>query len=71
MTAARSVLFFVLFQLWTAVLTLLYLPLLLLPRRVMVPFARLWVRGALVLLGAVCGLRYEFRGGAAMPKGPV
>lgn len=71
MTAARSVLFFALFQLWTAVLTLLYLPLLLLPRRVMVPFARLWVRGALVLLAAVCGLRYEFRGGAAMPKGPV
>ena len=69
MTRLRSVLFIVLFQLWTLVLGLLYLPLLLAPRRWVGRAAALWVRGAFVLLRLTCGLVWQVRG--PVPAGPV
>lgn len=67
MTTIRSALFIVLLQAWTLVLGILYLPLLLAPRRLVAPAARLWLRGVFLLLRAICGLGYEVRG--AVPKG--
>ncbi|HSV29745.1 MAG TPA: lysophospholipid acyltransferase family protein [Candidatus Omnitrophota bacterium] len=69
MTALRSVLFVVLFYAWTLPLAVLYLPLLLAPRPVMMTFAKAWLRGVLGLLRAVCGLTFEVRGTEHLPKG--
>ncbi len=69
MTAVRSALFFVLFQLWTLILGTLYLPLLLASDRVVGAAAAVWLRGAFVLLRLTCGLSWEVRG--AVPTGAV
>lgn len=69
MTALRSALYFVLFQAWTMALIIAYLPLLLLPRKVMLPFARLWLGGTLFLLRVVAGLSFQVRGAENLPKG--
>ncbi len=71
MIPLRSVLFFVLFQAWTAILAVLYLPLLLLPRAVMMAGAHLWLRGVMAILRSVVGLDYEVRGRENLPEGPV
>ncbi|HLO78896.1 MAG TPA: lysophospholipid acyltransferase family protein [Magnetospirillum sp.] len=62
MTTLRSALFIVLFNIWTVVLGVLYLPLLLCPPRVVAGPARFWVRGAFALLKGVCGLGYRVVG---------
>lgn len=62
MTAFRSVLFFVLFQAWTLVLGLLYLPLLLTPAAVVGKAAAFWVKGTFLLLRLTCGLSFQVRG---------
>ncbi len=67
MTSLRSALFLALFYLWTLVLGVLYLPLLLAPRRVVAAAAGFWVKGAFVLLKAVCGLSFQVRG--TVPRG--
>lgn len=67
MTASRSALFVALFNLWTLVLGILYLPLLLCPPQVVAVAARFWVRGGFVLLRLVCGLSYRVEG--EVPKG--
>ena len=67
MTALRSVLFFALFQAWTLVLGILYLPLLLCPPAMVGKAARFWVWGAFGLLRLTCGLRFEVRG--TVPQG--
>jgi 1-acyl-sn-glycerol-3-phosphate acyltransferase len=56
---------------WTFVLSILYLPLLALPRRFMVPAARFWTWGTLGGLGVIAGLRWEFRGRENLPQGPM
>lgn len=71
MILARSLVFFVLFQVWTLGLSLLYLPLLAMPRRVMLPFARFWLAGVQTLLKTVAGLSYEVRGRENLPSGAV
>lgn len=67
MTALRSVLFFILFQAWTLVLGLLYLPLLAAPAAVVGRAATFWVRGTFWLLAVTCGLRWQVRG--TVPQG--
>jgi 1-acyl-sn-glycerol-3-phosphate acyltransferase len=66
-TALRSALFLALFYLWTLVLGLLYLPLLLASRHAVAAAACFWLKGAFVLLKAVCGLSYQVRG--TVPRG--
>jgi 1-acyl-sn-glycerol-3-phosphate acyltransferase len=65
---ARSILFAVLFYLWSGVLCLLCLPVLLMPRRVLTGAFRFWSRGVIALLG-VAGVRVEVRGREHMPAG--
>lgn len=65
----RATLFNILFYGMTAVLSTLYLPLLLLPQRVMWFFARFWARATLFLAHHVCGIRMEIRGDEHRLKG--
>ena len=67
----RSASFAVLALSWTIALSLLYLPLLLAPRRVMQRAAALWSRGLLKLLGVCCGLRWRVIGRENLPEGAV
>ncbi|MBC7952785.1 MAG: 1-acyl-sn-glycerol-3-phosphate acyltransferase [Rhodospirillaceae bacterium] len=62
MTTLRSALFVVLLIIWTLVLGILYLPLLALPRSVTGKAARVWLRGAFLMLRVICSLRLEVRG---------
>jgi len=68
-TAFRSAVFFVLFQLWTITLGTLYLPLLAGPNRLVGLAATFWVRGTFLLLRLICGLSWQVRG--TVPQGPV
>jgi 1-acyl-sn-glycerol-3-phosphate acyltransferase len=70
-TAVRSLLFAVLALTWTALLTIVYLPLLALPRRIVQRAAALWSRGVLGLLAATCGLRHRVVGFERLPAGPA
>jgi 1-acyl-sn-glycerol-3-phosphate acyltransferase len=66
----RSLLFAVLFYLWSGVLAvLLLLPLLLGPRRWTTNVFRFWAHGVFGLLGFACGIRVELRGRENMPSG--
>jgi 1-acyl-sn-glycerol-3-phosphate acyltransferase len=71
MTSFRSALFAVAFQAWTLLIAVGYLPLLLGPRRVMMVFARVWVRGVMLLLRLIVGLTCEVRGRDHVPAGAV
>jgi 1-acyl-sn-glycerol-3-phosphate acyltransferase len=70
MTTLRSLTFNTLFILWGIAINIVCLPVLLLPRGGAVRAGRIWARGSLGLLGAVCGLRHEIRGRGNMPDGP-
>ncbi len=67
MTALRSALFVALFNAWTLVLGILYLPLLACPPKVVAGPAKFWVRGCFVLLRLLCGLSYRIEG--EVPRG--
>jgi 1-acyl-sn-glycerol-3-phosphate acyltransferase len=67
----RSALYAAGFQLWTALMAVLYLPLLALPRRAMVLSARFWLKGVMALLRLTAGVTYEVRGRDTLPAGPV
>ena len=54
---------------WTAVLSVLYLPLFLGPRRGVQVGARFWIRGLLWWLRTTVGLDFEIRGAEHIPKG--
>jgi 1-acyl-sn-glycerol-3-phosphate acyltransferase len=69
MIFARSLLFAVLFYLWSGVLAILCLPALLGPRRWTREAFRFWARGILGLLAFSCGIRVELRGPEHMPTG--
>ena len=71
MTALRSALYAVFLWTWTLVLALVYLPLLVLPRRFMTGAARLWMRGAVWGLKVLCGLDWRVVGREHLPEGPV
>lgn len=67
----RSLAFQAAFYVWTVALGLATLPVLLLPRRVALGLARLWIDGTFWLLSNVAGLTYEVRGEAHRAEGPA
>jgi 1-acyl-sn-glycerol-3-phosphate acyltransferase len=69
--ALRSLLFQLLFYLWTTLCAFAGLPFLLTPRLWMMRFGTYWSRVALWLLKISVGLDHEIRGGANLPPGPV
>ena len=71
MTAARSVLFAVGALAWTALLSILFLPLLLAPRRGIQRGGRVWIQGLMGWLALTCGLRYRIEGREHLPSGAV
>jgi len=71
MTALRSLLFNILFALWTGLIFALSLPTLVLPRSAVWWMGGLWVRGALLLLRATVGLGHRVRGAEHRIAGPA
>ena len=69
MTAIRSILFAVGALAWTAILSVLYLPLLVVPRKGIQKAARAWIRGVMSWLAVTCGLRYRIEGREHLPSG--
>ena len=67
MLLVRSLLFTVLFYLWSVFWVLLILPLVLTPRIWMVRSWRPWTAGVIFLLRWVCGIRLEYRGRQHIP----
>ncbi len=65
----RSLAFAVASVVWSAVLAVVFLPLLLAPRARMQAGARLWARGVLGLLGVCCGLHHRVVGREHLPAG--
>ncbi|CUW37807.1 putative 1-acyl-sn-glycerol-3-phosphate acyltransferase [Magnetospirillum sp. XM-1] len=70
MTLVRSALFIVFTWVWTLVLSILYLPLLVLPRKAMLPAVKLWLNGMLGALRVLAGLSWELRRAENLPSGP-
>lgn len=71
MQALRSLLFNVAFYVWTTVLSIVLMPVLLLPRPATFWTSRLWARGVVALLAGIVGLRHQVRGTENVPEGPV
>ena len=71
MTTLRSLIFQILFYLWTALCAFLGLPFMLAPRLWMMRFGTEWSRGTLWLLRLSVGLSHEIRGREHLPAGPV
>lgn len=69
MTLLRSLVYQLLFLPWTLGVCLIYLPLLLGPRKLMQAGARLWLSGALFLQQRVLGLTYQIKGIENLPAG--
>jgi 1-acyl-sn-glycerol-3-phosphate acyltransferase len=69
MTGLRSALFLAWFLLVTAILSLIFLPVLALPRRATVWLARVWARWTFFGLRTIAGIGFEIRG--TVPQGPV
>jgi 1-acyl-sn-glycerol-3-phosphate acyltransferase len=67
----RSLLFQILFYLWTAICAITGLPLLLAPRLWVMRFGTGWSRVTLFLLRISAGLDYEVRGREHLPAGPA
>jgi 1-acyl-sn-glycerol-3-phosphate acyltransferase len=67
----RSLLFNLVFHLNLAVLMVIALPTLLLPRRFVVGMTKRWGRTSLWLLRAICGIEVEWRGLDRIPPGPM
>lgn len=73
MTLIRSVLFAVVFYLSVPIAGTLYLPLLLLPRKVGMPFFRAWLSFSIHAARLICGIRWRvrFAAGEGFPDRPV
>lgn len=69
MTTIRSALFFLLFWIWSIIMNVLFLPGLLLPRKVIVTGQRIWTIGIIVMMRVICGLKVEIRGRENLAKG--
>ena len=65
----RSWLFAISFYGTTAVMATLYLPLMVLPRRIFLRLCLVWVRMMLALIQSILGIRYELRGVENCPEG--
>lgn len=71
-TALRSLVFLVAFYAVTTLYGVAFLPLLLLPRRVLWRYGVLtWARTTGALLRVICGTRVEIRGRENIPEGPL
>ncbi len=70
MTGFRSAVYLVCFYLWTVPISIVYLPLLALPRQVMIPFARLWATGVLWLMRVIVGITWTVEGLENLPPKP-
>lgn len=68
MILVRSLLFVIVFYLWSAVLAIGCLPVLLCPRRWTLAVFKFWTRGIFVQL-RICRVRVELRGREHMPSG--
>ena len=71
MTTLRSLLFNLLFALWTGIIFLISLPTLFMPRPAVWRMGGLWVRGSLFLLRTIVGLGHRVRGGEHRAAGPA
>lgn len=69
MTVLRSVAFDLSFYLWTALISVLSLPALLVSQRATAWISGLWAMVALLLLRLIVGLSYEVRGASNLPEG--
>lgn len=69
MTALRSLLFQIAFFVTTAVLCLLYIPLLLLPRQGIVKAVLFWSYAVMFLLRTIVGLTWKVEGRENLPRG--
>jgi 1-acyl-sn-glycerol-3-phosphate acyltransferase len=69
-TGLRSAIYLVCFYLWTVPISFLYLPLLAMPRSAMIPFARLWSKGVLLLMKVIVGIRWKVEGVENLPPKP-
>jgi len=69
MIALRSLVFNALFYVWAAVMVVVWLPALALPRRHTVRGMEIWARGNLAMLKAICDVRVEVRGRENLPAG--
>jgi 1-acyl-sn-glycerol-3-phosphate acyltransferase len=69
MILIRSLIFAVLFYLWSLTLCVIFLPALVLPRSIVAWAFKLWARGVVWLLAVCCGVRVEVRGRQYVPTG--
>ena len=67
--ALRSLVFNAAFYLWTTLMFVACIPLLLVPRQVLIAAGRVWLGGTMALRAVICGLRYEIRGLSNLPQG--
>jgi len=67
----RSLVFNALFYLNTLLYLIIALPTFFMPYHAIVAVAKSWARTNLVLLRAVAGIDYEFRGLEKLPRGPI
>ena len=71
MIALRSIAFQIAFYMWTSAILVFYLPLLVMPRRIMQAGTRFWLCGLLFLAAMICGIRYRIVGREHLPAGPA
>lgn len=71
MRPIRSVIFVIWLYGWMAIIGILALPALLLPRKAMLVFIRAFARTTIFGLRWICGIHVEFRGMQHVPGGPV
>ena len=71
MLVLRSLVFVVLFYLWSTLISLSLTPLLLAPPRLSVQVMGVWSWGIRLLLRVVCDIRVELRGAENVPRGPA
>ncbi len=69
MVYVRSLLFTVVFYVWSTGCSILLTPLLLGPRRWTMWAMRFWSKGFIAMMGPVCGVRLEIRGREHFPLG--
>jgi 1-acyl-sn-glycerol-3-phosphate acyltransferase len=71
MTTLRSLLFNLLFAVWTGIMFLASLPTLVMPRGATWAMGKLWVRGGVLLLRLTVGLDHRVLGGEQRVPGPA
>ena len=71
MLAIRSLIFVVLFYLWSLIFSICAIPLLIAPSSWMARALPIWTYGILFLLRVICGIKVEVRGKQYIPKGPA